>query len=191
MKCDELQPLQGPYLDSELDARTSLEIEQHLESCPNCTRVFAEEQQFAVRLKAGLNHGQRTAALWDQIERSVSAASRPGQSPSEVPSAGRQGLLAALGTQLQAGWQRSPWAWAGLSAAWAVILALNFTARESEPPLVAGKPLPPAAEMRIAAKQRQLLMTDLAALSEPAQPNKVKSAPPSPRSDRRKETLNT
>ena len=88
MKCDELQPLQGPYLDSELDARTSLEIEQHLKACPNCARLFAEEQKLAARLKAGLNRGQRTAALWDEIERSVAAAAQPRQSPSEARSTG-------------------------------------------------------------------------------------------------------
>ncbi len=191
MKCDELQPLQGPYLDSELDARTSLEIEQHLKSCPNCARVLAEEQKLEARLKAGLNQGQRTAALWDRMERSVAAASRPEQSPSEVRPAGGQSVLAVLAAQLQTGWQRSRWAWAGLGAAWVVIVVLNLAARETDAPLLAGKPPPPAAEVRYAVRQKQLLMADMAALSEPAPANKVKTAPPSPRSDRRTETVNT
>ena len=42
MKCDEAQTLHGPYLDSELDAKTSLEIQQHLKMCPACARLFAE-----------------------------------------------------------------------------------------------------------------------------------------------------
>lgn len=191
MNCDELQPLQGPYLDSELDARTSLEIEQHLKSCANCARVFAELQTLDGQLKAGLNHGQRTAALWDRIERSVGAASASGRSPNKVRPAGRQSVLAVLAAQLQTGWQRSRWAWAGLGAAWAVILALNLAAREPDAPPLAGKPPPPTAEVRYAVRQKQLLMADMAALSEPAPANKVKAAPPSPRSDRRKETLNT
>ncbi len=191
MKCDELQPLRGPYLDSELDARTSLEIEQHLKSCPNCAGVLAEEQKLEARLKAGLNQEQRTAALWDRIERSVAAASRPEPSPSEVRLAGRQSVLAVLAAQLQTGWQRSRWAWVGLGAAWVVIVVLNLAARETDAPLVAGKALPPAAEVRYAVRQKQLLMADLAALSEPTQANPVKSPPPSPRSERRKETLNT
>jgi anti-sigma factor RsiW len=191
MKCDELQPLQGPYLDSELDARTSLEIEQHLKACPNCARLFAEEQKLAARLKAGLNRGQRTAALWDEIERSVAAAAQPRQSPSEARSAGGQGILAVLGAQLEAGWQRSRWAWAGLGAAWVAILALSFAAREPGAPLVAGTQLPPAAEVRFAVQQKQLLMADLAGLSEPAPADKVKTVPPGPRSEQRKGTLNT
>jgi hypothetical protein len=191
MKCDELQLLQGPYLDSELDVRTSLDIQEHLKSCPNCARVFAEEQKLEARLKAGLNQGRRTTALWDAIERSVAAASRPRQAPREVRPVGGRGILAVLAAQLQAGWQRSRWAWSGLAAAWVVILALNLAAREPEASLAAGMQLPAAAEVRFAAKQRQLLMTDLAALSEPAPAENVKTVPPSPRSDRRRETLNT
>ena len=71
MRCEEVQSLHGPYLDSELDARTSLEIEQHLKSCPDCARLFAEEQKLEARLKAGLTRGSRTPALWEQIERAV------------------------------------------------------------------------------------------------------------------------
>ena len=155
-------------MDSELDARTSLEIEQHLKACPDCARLFAEEQKLEARLKAGLNRGARTAALWEQIERSVVAAA-----PSACPLAafdpasrslpGGTALLAALGEQLQAGWRRSPWAWAGLAAAWVVILALNFAAREPDAPLVAGQRVPSASEMRFALKQKQLLMAELAA----------------------------
>ena len=74
MKCDEVQTLHDPYLDSELDAKTSLEIERHLESCPACARLLAEEEKLEARIVAGLKRGQRTAALWEQIERRVAAA---------------------------------------------------------------------------------------------------------------------
>ena len=45
MRCEEVQSLHGPYLDSELEARSTLEIEQHLKSCPDCARLFAEEAE--------------------------------------------------------------------------------------------------------------------------------------------------
>ena len=45
MKCDEVQTMQGPYLDSELDAKTTLEIEHHLAVCPACAHLFAQEQK--------------------------------------------------------------------------------------------------------------------------------------------------
>jgi hypothetical protein len=57
--------------------------------------------------------------------------------------------------------------------------------------LVAGQEAPPASEVRFALKQKYLLMAGLALNSEAAETEKPKSALPSPRSDRRKATLNT
>ncbi len=185
----------GPYLDSELDARTSLEIEQHLKSCPECARLLAEQQKLEARMKAGLNRGQRTAALWAELERSVTAAGclteLPRPSSGRAQAGGWHSILQALTAQLQASLQPSRRAWAGLAAVWVVILALNLAAREPEGPRMAEKQLPPSSEVRFAVKQKLLLMAELATLSEPAPAEKARVAPPSPRSDRRKETLNT
>jgi len=176
-----------------LDARTSLEIEQHLKSCPECARLFAEAEKLEDRIKGGLKQGERTAALWDRIERSVADAgastTRHRRSPGDSQPAGSHALIAALGEELQGGWRRARWAWSGLAAAWVVILALNFTAREAEPPLMAGNRPPPASEVRFAVKQKQLLMAELAFISESAPAAKPKAAPTSPRSDRRSTIL--
>ncbi len=192
MKCDEVQPLQGAYLDSELDARTTLEIEQHLKSCPECARRFDEEASLEVRLRVGLNRGQRTVTLWEDIERSVvTAAHRPQPSARHPQPAAWSSLLWALSEELQAGWRRARWAWSGLAAAWAVILALNFTANEPKLPLAAGHRMPSASELRFAVKQKQLLLAELAFTSDSTPADKPRAVPPSPRSDRRNETLNT
>ena len=195
MRCEEVQSLQGPYLDSELDARITLEIEQHLKSCPDCLRLFAEEQELEKGLKGGLNRGSRTPALWEQIECSVVSAV-PFAARSGLPNrvsqlAGWQVLLSALAQHLQARLRRSPKAWAGLAVVWVVILALNFTAREPDARLVAGQMVPSMSEMRFAWKQKQLLMADLALALELAPADTAKPAPTSPHSDRQKETLNT
>ena len=195
MKCDEFQTLYGPYLDSELDARTSLEIEQHLKACAECARPSAEDEKLEARIKAGLKQGQRTPALWAQIERGLvgdSTQRRKGmqRNAEEMnPLRLTASLWVSALTQLRAGWQSSRWAWAGLAAVWAVILVLNSAAREPNRPLVAGQDLPSASEMRLALKQKDLLIAELALSSEPAA--KPKPAPPSPRSDRRRATLNT
>jgi anti-sigma factor RsiW len=193
MKCDEVQALHGPYLDSELDARTSLEIEQHLKACPECARLFAEEEKLEARIKARLKQGQRTPALWAQIERGVAAAASSATRPRSLERISRPvgwaAVLGILAAQLRTGWQTARWAWAGLAAVWAVILVLNSAAREPNPPLVAGQDLPSASEMRLALKQKDLLIAELALCSEPAA--KPKPAPPSPRSDRRRATFNT
>jgi hypothetical protein len=193
MKCDEFQTLHGPYLDSELDAKTSLEIEEHLKACAGCARLFAEEEKLEARIKARLKQGQRTPALWAQIERGVAAAASSATRPRSLERISRPvgwaAVLGILAAQLRTGWQTARWAWAGLAAVWAVILVLNSAAREPNPPLVAGQDLPSASEMRLALKQKDLLIAELALCSEPAA--KPKPAPPSPRSDRRRATFNT
>jgi anti-sigma factor RsiW len=197
MKCEEVQTLHGLYLDSELDARTSLEIEQHLKACAACARLFAEEEKLEARIKAGLKRGQRTPALWAQIERGMAGdltqrrkgTQRNGEEMSPLRLSATHWVSALA--RLRAGWQRSRWAWAGLAAVWAVILALNGAAREPGGQIVAGKRLPPAAEVRFAVEQKHLLMADLAFTTEPVPADKPKAAPTSPRSDRRKATLNT
>jgi anti-sigma factor RsiW len=194
MKCEEVQTLHGPYLDSELDAKNSLEIEQHLAACPACARLFDETKKLDVRLMAGLNRGPRTAPLWEQIEGSVTAAAASGSRPRPpapvTQPVGWPAVLVALGTQLRAGWRTSRWAWSGLAAAWVVILSLNLTAREPDAPLVTGQAVPSPSEMRLVLKQKHLWMAELAFTSEAAPADKPKAAPPSPRSDRPKATLN-
>ncbi len=195
MECNEVQALCGPYLDSELDARTTLEIEQHLKSCPECARRFAREEKLDTQIRAGLNRGQRTPALWDKLERSVVAPAPATWRPSPASPALRPGAwhaaLSALSEQLQAGWRRSRWAWSGLAVAWAVIFALNLTARARETTLVAAHGVPSVSEVRLAWKEKQLLMADLAFASEPAPTRKAKTAPPGPRGERFSETFNT
>jgi anti-sigma factor RsiW len=193
MKCNEVQTMQGPYLDSELDAKTTLEIEQHLTGCPACARLFALEQKLEARITAGLNRGSRTAALWAQIERKVADASysfRPRPAALVQQQVGWPAVLGALGAQLRARWQASRWAWTGLAAVWAVILVLNLAAREPDETLVAGQEVPSASEMRMALRQKHLLMAELALTSEPAPADKPKPVRPSPHSERRTETLN-
>ena len=68
MRCHETRQFLGPYLDSELDAKTSLEVEQHIESCPDCARVFAAEEKLDAHIFTTLRQGPRTGALWDGVE---------------------------------------------------------------------------------------------------------------------------
>lgn len=68
MKCNEIRNLVLAYLDSELDAKTSQQIELHLQTCAECAQLFEREEKFNERLFGALRVGQSTPALWEQIE---------------------------------------------------------------------------------------------------------------------------
>jgi anti-sigma factor RsiW len=68
MKCAEVRNFVHLYLDSELDAKHSFEVEQHLESCVECAGLFEAEKQFDGRLTRFLRGGYATRALWEKIE---------------------------------------------------------------------------------------------------------------------------
>ncbi len=71
MKCAEARKLVRLYLDSELDAKNSFEVEQHLESCAECAGLFEAEKKFDARLDRFLRGGQATRALWEKVEAQV------------------------------------------------------------------------------------------------------------------------
>ena len=81
----------------------------------------------------------------------------------------------------------SPWAWAGTTAAWVLIFALNFAASAgSEGVSMAGSRAIPASVVEMALAERQSLMTSLLDSSpmEPAAPPR-ELIRPRPRSERK------
>ena len=71
MKCAEVRKFVRLYLDSELDARNSFEVEQHLESCAECAGLFEAEKKFDARLSRFLRSGRPTSALWEKVETTI------------------------------------------------------------------------------------------------------------------------
>src|SRR2546422_5035197 len=76
MKCAEVRKFVRIYLDSELDAKHSFEVEQHLESCTECAGLFEAEKKFDVRLGRFLRRGHATRALWENIEAQIAPVRR-------------------------------------------------------------------------------------------------------------------
>src|SRR5712692_9310138 len=74
MKCAEVRKFVRLYLDSELDARNSFEVEQHLESCAECAGLFEAEKKFDDRLGRFLRGDQATRALWERVEAQIAPA---------------------------------------------------------------------------------------------------------------------
>lgn len=75
MRCHEARALCGPFLDSELDVKSSFDVEQHLENCPDCARYFAAERRVEERIATALQVGEKTDSLWQKVEAEVSAPS--------------------------------------------------------------------------------------------------------------------
>ncbi len=78
MKCAEARKLVRLYLDSELDAKNSFEVEQHLESCAECAGLFEAEKKFDARLGRFLRHGQATRPLWERVEAQIAPSGSRG-----------------------------------------------------------------------------------------------------------------
>lgn len=78
MKCNEIRNLVLAYLDSELDAKTSQEIQLHLQSCAECAELFAREEKFNERVFRVLRVGQSTPAIWEKVESRLRPARRSG-----------------------------------------------------------------------------------------------------------------
>ncbi|MCI0329758.1 MAG: anti-sigma factor [candidate division Zixibacteria bacterium] len=68
MNCLEARKRMQLYLDSELEAETSFEIEKHLETCSECAAMFKSEQGFHQRVSGFLSKGERTPSLWESVE---------------------------------------------------------------------------------------------------------------------------
>ncbi len=83
MKCSEVRNLVRLYLDSELEPKPSLEVEQHLASCPECAGLYQAEEKFDDRLFQALSRGRRTPALWEAIELKIQPA-RPSRRPARL-----------------------------------------------------------------------------------------------------------
>jgi hypothetical protein len=77
MKCAEVRKLVQLYLDSELDAKYSLEIEQHLELCAECSGLFDAEKKFDERLAGYLRKSSRSGWLWRKIESQIAPPAHP------------------------------------------------------------------------------------------------------------------
>lgn len=92
-------------------------------------------------------------------------------------------LLSTLISQLSTVFRPYPQAWAGLAAAWVVILTLQLTSRDPTEVVARNTP-PPSPEMLMVLRQQRLLLAELVERPEPRAAVRLNAVPPRPRSDR-------
>lgn len=116
MTCEDARSLIQGYADGELDLRTGLDLEQHLNQCASCAR----EYQSAVALRSGLRQNlpyyEASAALRNRIRSSTRAAFR-----------------AETGFRWRREFMSSAWRWS-MAAAAILLVAIGVRALIAGPP---------------------------------------------------------
>jgi anti-sigma factor RsiW len=70
MRCEDARRYAGPYLDSELDPRTSLDVSRHLEGCADCKARFDSEGVLERAMAMEVARPEPgDEALWDRVVR--------------------------------------------------------------------------------------------------------------------------
>ena len=103
MNCQDAQLLIPAYLDDELDLVKSLEVEQHLRDCPNCSQVYKNQQALRSVFDNNALYYRSPAALRKRIQSSVREANQAVSAPRVVP-----------------------WRWLGVLASVAAIVILTW-----------------------------------------------------------------
>jgi hypothetical protein len=169
MNCREAKELIGPYLDSELDARSTLQVRQHLEQCAQCASQWRAEQALEVALRARLKDPPKTPSWWEDEERYVTRAfeQRAVAEAAGDRAAGRRAKRMAWWHELL--WP-SPAYYAGLAAVW-LLLCLGPTGLGSAKQATGPRPSLSRESRLVLLEQRQELRELLAS------PESTSSAP--------------
>jgi len=110
------------------------------------------------------------------------------QTPRHSSSVTRHSFLSTLNSKLSTVLWPHPKAWAGLAAAWVLIVAVHFAS--SDPSLqVAKKAQPPTPEVLVILQQQQRLLAELVGPTMPREADRPKPNTAQPRSERRMETV--
>ncbi len=107
MTCEDAHRLIHPFTDGELDLRTSLEVEQHLEECASCAREHQSIVVLRSALKQNAPYYEASAALRKRVRSSLRAAIR-----------------AETGSQWPRLFTASAWGWPVAAAVSALLVAI-------------------------------------------------------------------
>lgn len=81
MNCSEAQALLSPHLDSELDLLRSVELEQHLQTCPDCRRRAQQTKVARAAVRERATYFTAPAGLREKIMATLPAPKRTAAAP--------------------------------------------------------------------------------------------------------------
>jgi anti-sigma factor RsiW len=77
VSCPTMRPLLELYVDGELDAAAGLELERHLEDCPDCARARQQLLSLRQALRAEVPRFPAPARLRDNVQSALRRSARP------------------------------------------------------------------------------------------------------------------
>jgi anti-sigma factor RsiW len=110
VNCQETQGLLDAYVDGELDLVHTLAIEEHLQDCQVCTRLYKNRVGLHTTMSSGALRYQAPPRLAMQVQRTVRAASR-----AEAPA------------------RQVPWRWLSLAASFVLVALVTWGMARSVP----------------------------------------------------------
>ncbi|GJQ25985.1 MAG: hypothetical protein HBSAPP02_10170 [Phycisphaerae bacterium] len=110
MNCGEVRELLFTFLDNELDAALSIDVQRHLEHCPNCAREAETERLVQRRLASAMEHDSGKSPSLDELLRTVMTI------PANIPA------------------RRRMWAWMSLGIGIAAVILLSVFANNLSDP---------------------------------------------------------
>ena len=79
MRCEEVRQFLSPYIDSELDDKTTFLIGRHLDDCPECATRFRQEEELELAISQRLRRptGDETTVFHGALKRALAARRHP------------------------------------------------------------------------------------------------------------------
>ncbi|MHC4846236.1 MAG: anti-sigma factor family protein [Planctomycetota bacterium] len=71
MNCNQARTLLAPWLDDELDARATAEVEAHLQACAACQQRFTAEERVEALIAERLHDEPMPEAVWDRLQERI------------------------------------------------------------------------------------------------------------------------
>ncbi len=104
MNCEQARTLLTAYIDAELDLVHSLDIEKHIEACPECRRAVENQRTLRAAIQQASLYYEPSATLDSRIQNALRGTTQPQRLP-----------------------KRGRWQWIAIAAA--VLLATFFVGR--------------------------------------------------------------